>query len=280
MDTLNQEQFSLRLDGSSLNDHSISIKQITQSLNSLESILHKTADKLYGKKVKFVLKVKGGFQAGSFDVNLILDLIDTAKDAAYAVAPIQGCFDTFIEVLKLAKFLKGSEPANHQAINNMIEVTNCKGDIKNFNNCTFNIYNTPNVVTNLDNLTSTLDDVGVDTLQFSNGLSNEEIRKSDRPYFKQNQSKVIKSSETNLILEVITPKLNGDPKNWGFYDGSDFNASIEDEDFLNDVKEGKITFKNGTQLDVLMRIVQRRGQRLITERTIIEVNDVIRDIEE
>lgn len=29
-----------------------------------------------------------------------------------------------------------------------------------------------------------------------------------------------------------------------------------------------------------MRIVQRRSQRLITERTIIEVNDVIRDIEE
>ncbi len=29
-----------------------------------------------------------------------------------------------------------------------------------------------------------------------------------------------------------------------------------------------------------MRIVQRRCQRLITERTIIEVNDVIRDIEE
>lgn len=28
-----------------------------------------------------------------------------------------------------------------------------------------------------------------------------------------------------------------------------------------------------------MRIVQRRCQRLITERTIIEVNDVIRDIE-
>ena len=226
MDTLPQEQFSLRLDGSSLNDHSISIKQITQSLNSLESVLHKTADKLYGKKVKFVLKVKGGFQAGSFDVNLILDLIDTAKEVAYATAPIQGCFDTFIEVLKLVKFLQGSEPANYQAVNNMIEVTNCKGDIRNFNSCTFNIYNTPNVVTNLDNLTSTLDDVGVDTLQFSNSSSKEEIRKSDRPYFKQNQNKVIKSSETNLILEVTTPKLNGDPKNWGFYDGTDFTAQL------------------------------------------------------
>ena len=68
------------------------------------------------------------------------------------------------------------------------------------------------------------------------------------------------------------------PKGWKFSEGDDgieFFAAVEDEDFLAKVRSREIKFENGTAVRAVLRTTQRKNIRTITDRTIVEIKEVI-----
>lgn len=103
----------------------------------------------------------------------------------------------------------------------------------------------------------------------------------DRKLWKNAKSKM---QWENTLSDYALPKLGRKDidtitsKGWRFsegQDGIDFVASVEDEDFLGDVKSRKIKFENGTGIRAVLRTVQRKNIRTVTDRTIVEVKEVI-----
>lgn len=81
-----------------------------------------------------------------------------------------------------------------------------------------------------------------------------------------------------MILEVVTPILNGSPQGWRFSEGEggiEFAAAVEDADFLEKVKKRKIALVYGTCIRAAVKVVQRKAVKIVTERSITEVFEVI-----
>lgn len=89
---------------------------------------------------------------------------------------------------------------------------------------------------------------------------------------------VLTDNEAELILNVVGPMMRGSGKGWRFSEGVngiEFVADVGDEAFLEDVKSRKIAFENGTSIRAVVRTVQRKNMRIVTDRTIVEVREVI-----
>ena len=282
------ETFSIEFSGKSFDNHEIPASALAQSLLALDGLAKKSAEALYGKDVNVELRVKAGFKQGSFIAELVAacqnDLVSavtvagaTATAAGVSVAGvIQG-------TIRLVKFLRGkkvSATAADKETGNVL-ITNEFGDTNYFNNCVVNIYNMNRVQSHLSRLTQTLDQEGTDSIKIvSSGDTDPEevITKEDRQYFRHEEGMVLTDNEAEVILEVVGPMINGSPKGWKFSDGDDgfeFSATVEDEEFLADVKARKIKFACGTTIRAVVRTVQRKNLRTITERTIVEVKEVL-----
>ncbi len=280
----NQEKFTFTFKGPALDNHTVPVTILAQSLVALDKIVKKTSEKCFSNNSSVDLKVDSGFRAGSFNVDLIADYIDITKEV---VAPVVGCVDAIFETIKLFIFLNNNEikAISSPNENNLVDVTNNNGDIQQFNHCTVNIFQSSQIPRNYDQLTRVLDNQGVDSISFTAGSNQTQISKDKRYIFKIEQGVVVNESESTLVLEVLNASLGGDSKGWRFYDGCSenldgFPAIVEDEVFLQKVKDGEIQFRNGTQLSVNMRVVQKKSTRLTTERSIVEVLSVLTDIEE
>ena len=98
------------------------------------------------------------------------------------------------------------------------------------------------------------------------------VNKEEHGYFSTDGREVIRDETTQFTLEIINPNLRGEPTGWVFFDGdATFKAQVEDNDFLSAVKNGGYSFTSGDMIDVQVRTVQERKQRLTTTRTIEEV---------
>lgn len=267
---LNKEQnyLAIKFDGDAVADNSISINSFITTLVGLEKLSYKTVENLYGKKCKVELKVKA-LKPGSF----IIDLLVTCAEPARIIV------ENIVSVIELGKFLMGKNmvaQTPHESDNYKTYITNCNGQIQVFNNSTVNIWNDGVARTALDKATSPLDGEGVNNISITSPTKASSISKSERDYFVNKQDEVINENESNVILEIFELSLSGNNKKWRFSDGEvEFSANIEDNDFLDGVKNQIYSFKNGTQLDVVLRTVQKKGAKIKTERTIIEVKKVI-----
>ena len=291
--TVMNETFSIEFSGKSFDSHEIPASALAQSLLALDGLAKKSAEALYGKDVSVELRVKAGFKQGSF----IADLVAAChNDPATAVAVASGAATiaggSVVGVIKgtirLVKFLRGKKvsavAANKET--GKTQVTNEHGDTNYFDNCVVTIYNMNRVQSQLSRLTQTLDQEGTDSITITSSEDSESgeiITKEDRQFFRHEEGMVLTDNEAEVILEVVGPMINGSPKGWRFSDGEDgveFVATVEDEEFLADVKARKIKFECGTSIRAVVRTVQRKNLHTITDRTIVEVKEVLPFTEE
>ena len=135
----------------------------------------------------------------------------------------------------------------------------------------------------LSRLTQTLDMDGAESIKIVDPTdvsddATETISKADRDLFRHEEGIVLTDNEAEVILEIIGPMLNGASKGWTFSegeDGIDFVAAVEDESFLASVRNRKIVLVNGTCIRAIVRTVQKKTVRTRTERTIVEVREVL-----
>lgn len=144
-----------------------------------------------------------------------------------------------------------------------------------------NIYNQGRTRTQLSRLTQTLDKEGAEFIRIyidDSDQSPQVITKQDREFFRQEEGIVLTDNEAEVILDIISPMMNGSGKGWRFSEGEDgieFTANVEDDEFLEKVKSRDIKFENGTAVRAIVRTVQRRSIRTVTDRTIVEVKEVL-----
>jgi len=277
--TTKTETFFVEFDGPAFDKHEISAAALAQSLLALDGFSQQVAREIYGRNVQAELKVSGGFRPGSFIVDLCFQ---STGALAATVTAVRGVIDTVKDVVKLGKWAFG-EKVDVEAKPNAageVRAINKFGQSININAGVVNIYSSMKTRTQLSRFTQTLDIDGVDKIKISGNKdsSPEEITKDDRKYFRHEEGIVLTDNETEVILEVIGPMLNGTPKGWTFSEGEDgitFTATVEDNDFLEDVKSRKIRIENGTSIRAVVRVVQRKNVRTKTDRTIVEVKEVI-----
>lgn len=279
------ETFSIQFSGKAFDNYDIPASALAQSLLALDGLVKKTAEAVYGKNVEAEVKVKAGFKQGSFIVDLIAACQDpvVATTVASSVAVIGGSVvDTIKGVIRLGKFALGKKVSSiaSEKGDNKVKVVNELGDTNYFDHCVVNIYNQARIQSQLSRLTQTLDQEGAESIRIrkdENDQTEEVVTKEDRKYFRHEEGIVLTDNEADVILEVVGPMTNGAGKGWKFSEGEDgveFTANVEDEEFLSNVKSRKIKFENGTAIRAVVRTVQRRNIRTITDRTIVEVKEI------
>lgn len=284
------ETFSIQFSGEAFDNHDIPAAALAQSLLALDGLAKRVAEVVYGKESNTEIKVKAGFRKGSFIIDLVAQCqndpvvaVGVAAGAATVVSTVGlGVVATIKGVIKAGKFFFGKKATvDPRAIKgDQIEVTNEIGQINNFNINVINIYNQDRTQSQLSRLTQTLDQDGVDSIRVykdENDKESEVITKEDRKFFRHEEGIVLTDNEVEVILEVVGPMTNGASKGWKFSEGEDgieFTANVEDEEFLQDVKSRKIKFENGTAIRAVVRTVQRKNIRTITDRTIVDVKEV------
>ena len=282
------ETFSIEFDGKAFDNHEIPAAALAQSLLALDGLTKRAAEAVYGKEVEAEVRVKAGFKQGSFILDLIAACNNdpvTAVSVGAGVAAIAGTgvVPTIKNIIRLCKFAHGkkvdSQPDETQP--EQFKVTNEAGQVNYFNACVVNLYNQSRTQSLMSRVTQTLDQEGVESIAIfdtSDGETREVITKRDREYFRREEGIVLTDNEAEVILEIVGPMTNGSPKGWKFSEGDDgieFFAAVEDEDFLAKVRSREIKFENGTAVRAVLRTTQRKNIRTITDRTIVEVKEVI-----
>lgn len=270
-----EENFSIEFDGPALEQHIISASALAQSLLALDSLARRAGEAAYGKDAEIDIKVKGDFRPGSF----IVDMVVQHADAAIAAGA--GAVTILTGIIALGKWALGKKvkvQENGSAGQQGVEVENDAGDKAVFNQCVINVYNSSRTSNLLSRLTQTLDNEGVDLIKLSgDNIKPVVVTRQDRHFFRQEEGLVLTDNETESVLEIIGPMLNGSPRGWKFSEGEDgfeFTANVEDETFLADVRDRKIPLVNGTTVLAIVRTVQRKNVRTRTDRTIVEIREV------
>lgn len=268
-----EEKFSIEFDGQAFERHEISASALAQSLLALDGLARSSAEAVYGKGADIDIKVSGNFRPGSFIVDMLITHGELIASAAGAVTVLAG-------VISVGKWAFGKKVKEVQKEENgCVTVENEAGEVSIFNQCIINVYNTARTRDRLSRLTQTLDLEGAESIKLiGEGAVSETVGKQERRYFRQDDGLVLTDNESETMLEVVGPMLNGSPEGWRFSEGEDgieFTANVEDETFLAEVRERKIILVNGSTIRAIVRTVQRRKVRTRTERTIVEVKEVI-----
>lgn len=281
------ETFSIQFSGKAFDNCEIPAAALAQSLLSLDGLAKRASEAVYGKDSNTEIKVKAGFRQGSFIVDLIAtcqnDPVVATAVLAGGVTVLGGVVQAIKELIKLGKFAFGKkvEVDPNKIKGDTVTITNDIGQVNNFNITVVNIYNQGRTRSQLSRLTQTLDKEGADSIRIytdENDPTAEVIDKKDREYFRHEEGVVLTDNEAEVILEVIGPMMNGSGKGWKFSEGSDgieFNANVEDDNFLEQVKSREVKFENGTAVRAIVRTVQRKNFRTVTDRTIVEVKEIL-----
>lgn len=278
------ETFSIEFDGTAFDKHEISASSLAQSLLALDALSQTAANKLYGKETSTEVKVKGGARSGSFIIDLVVESIkENPLEAGAAATTVGlGVVGVIKGVISLGKFVYGktAETKEGDSAPETLLVQNEAGEVQAFNHCVVSIYNSTQTQIQLSRLTQTLDQQGAEDIKISSPEDNAPVvvTKRDRKYFSKEEGTVVTDNVSEVLLEVISPMLNGSKKGWRFSEGEDgieFAATVEDDDFLLAVKTGEIAWASGTSVLASVRTVQTKNVRTKTERTILEVKDII-----
>ena len=277
---ITNETFSIGFDDIALDRHEIPAVAFAQSLLALDALARRTAEAVYGEGVETEIRVKAGFKPGLFTLNLMAACDNAPITNVSAEA---GVVPTIKNIIRLCKFAHGkkveAQPDDTQP--GQLKVTNEAGQVNYFNDRVVNMYNQSRTQSLMSRVTQTLDQEGIESIGIftdSGDTEHEVITKRDREYFRREEGIVLTDNEAEVILEIVGPMTNGSPKGWKFSEGDDgieFFAAVEDEDFLAKVRSREIKFENGTAVRAVLRTTQRKNIRTITDRTIVEVKEVI-----
>lgn len=269
-----EEHFSIEFGGSAFEKHEIPAAALAQSLLALDGLALRAAEAAYGKAADVAIKVKGNLRPGSFIVDLLVQHGEAVAVGAGAVTILTG-------VISVGKWAFGKRVKirdEQQGGDGTVRVENEAGQSAVFNQCAINIYHNSRTASQLARLTQTLDMEGVDGISLlGDGMPVQTITKEERHFFRQEEGIVLTDNESEIVLEVVGPMLNGSPKCWRFSEGEDgieFTANVEDEEFLSAVKERRHVLVNGTTILAVVRTVQRKNVRTRTDRTVVEVKAV------
>lgn len=254
-EAIRKETFSIEFIGRSFAEHEISACALAQSLVALEALARQAAAAVYGQSVQPEVQVRAGVKPCTYVFDLIFP--PSEKDAVPNITAV----DAIIGVVELSKWACGKtvkvidegKAAERVSVGNAIDPVSTA---------------------------ERSDAEGADSIKISSDAAEttETITKEDRRFLSRKEGRVVTDSNSEMILEVVEPMLNGSPQGWRFSEGEggiEFTAAVEDADFLEKVKQRRGTLVNGTCIRAAVKVVQRKAVKIVTERSITEVFEVI-----
>ena len=256
---MKKETLTLRFKG----ENDIDIETLSKSLDCVVAVLGKIADSSLNENDFCKFKVKN-IEKGSFMIT-IEQIVEMATVLFPLMPPILESFNSIVE---LKKNLGGQMPAEviHEGNNTIVK--SCVGNVTYIDNRTYNLYTRDSSIEKcLSELSKTISEDGERT-GFSIAVKEDLIR-TRNPIDVESLNGDITEEEATGVLTVRKPDLLGNSK-WQFkFLGKTINADIEDENFLQKVKEKEISFPLVSKLNAKMRVKSKNGEPI--SYTVIEV---------
>ncbi|MDO4938179.1 MAG: hypothetical protein Q4E62_09705 [Sutterellaceae bacterium] len=272
------ESFSIEFGGKAFDQCKVPAAALAQSLLALDGLARKSCEAVYGSDCQTEVEIQADSSQGSFIVDLSIECDEEdplINGGSTAVRMILG-------VINLGKWAYGKKVKviEDDPFVVYVQIENDKGEVSYFGRVLVNLYNLTSTQSQLSRLTQTLEIEGADTIKIvslDEPSELETITKEERQFFRQEEGIVLTDNETDVILEVIGPMLNGSPKGWRFSEGEgglEFTASVEDDEFLRKIIRRELSLVSGMSIRASVRTVQRKTVRTTTERTITEVKEI------
>lgn len=290
-----REELIVNLEGGNADKHEIDAAVLGRSLQSLSSFVTKTNNIVYGKDCNVNVKIKGSFREGSFDYTIVMDFFVGIVPIFHDISKV------IFGYIDLLKFLKGEKPQKIEPVkpqkqeqdqeqnnmNNSVNVTNSNGETRVFSPTIVAMNNSGPIKISFDEALAPLGE-GAQTMTFrspsasssedSPNVSQESasITTEEKKNMLKPDSEIISSDDIQRTLEVLTPHMDGKPKEWRFYDLDDeveYYANIEDSDFLENVRERKLIFHYGSKISATVNVTKKLvKERKRTIRTLTNIN--------
>lgn len=266
-------------------DDEIEIATLVSTLNANVSTLEIIAKNVFfddNSYCKFVIK---DIRKGSF----IID-IDAIKNIVGALIPlVTQILPIYKEIFELRTFLKAKDPKKvvYNKIDRAFNIENTNGDIKIIDKKIINIYvNNPSIEDSFSKFhTSLYKDSSRSNLiiSFDDG-ENIDIGKQENKELSEkiDTDTFLKSEKVQkdiVWLKILKAYFQGG-RTWDFVltvNGSKITAKINDEDFISDVKDGKIVISSNTKIEVeLLTYFKEDENEIKLGRRTYEIAKVLR----
>lgn len=261
---------------------------VAKNITAFADFMAAAAKAAYGEDADVRAEVTG-FSKGSFDTNFILDIIGPAVSALPLAGHLIGglgqltpseLWAAIKEAFDIWKFLKGRQPVSvTQQGDGNVSIVNNSGDINIYTAPAYLIVKSPQAGKSVEQLVrQALSREGVDAVEIDpdptklNSKSTIRVDSFEAPHFKLLVKEESLSDDVRrAIVEIVGPEFKRGRK-WRLSErGQEFNAAVEDGDFISRVDGGE-KFGKGDTLEVLMREEQRKTtHRTMTDRYIVQV---------
>ena len=283
---ISHAKFSVSYDGAALRDGSMDVRDLAPALLALGSLCEEANKALNGGHADVAIKVKA-VERGSFLVSL--DVLQELKglftgadnvDADSILKFLGLAAGASVGVLKLRRWLKGKPIKGTVLKDGSVQVNvNIDGD----HNTVLvapqakKLYEANGVQQELKKAVRPLHAPGIDTLRFlQDGDIVDTVREDELDAFTADQAAEDPEDETleyegTYRLDRVT--FADDLRTWTFSGPNlRFTARIADEQFLDQVQNGAVTFASGDRLHVRVRQrIRTRGQVTSSFFTILQV---------
>ncbi len=244
--------------------NSIDAETFTKSINNTIDLVKESANAV-DPSCFLRLEIKAN-QEGSFET--VIDAIIRHKDDLLTITSIAGnVIQGFLNFILIKEHLKGRKARKIESNDKETAIQNQDNQILKVQKEIGNAYFQNNKIDNLIvNQFTILTD---NRSSYSITTKNDKITIDKNSYDNMRQvvvdenptAKTIKQKPIEVELLLKKPDLLGDSK-WQFVYNKTIEAKIEDEDFLDKVRRGKISVRAGVKIPCLMEVEYDLSDRL------------------
>lgn len=276
-------KMSFKFDGAT----SIDAELLTKSLTNVVRAYKDCMTAQYGDDAEITIDVCA-FREGSFDV-VLQSIVGLAPLVMQQAPQIVECTKNFIEIIKIKHELKGLKPKSVDIENGKTRIVNSEGNVTYHDCNVYNLYvNNPSIDGALSNVFGTLADSTRPAISFkAEGKTPSTVTIAEDAYSEMKIPIVeeLLPADLQRMESIVTedlllksPDFLGDSK-WSFhYDGKTIHASIEDDDFKQRVRSGKVKLSAGVKIPVKMKIEVFMDEKLEVQRRNYTIVEVLGDI--
>ncbi len=299
--------FQIGYDGPSLQNHEISVNDLAPALLAVGDLLEETNNILYGEKSRVYVNVKGSFKTGSFLIDfataqnflsgmtdmfskqtpalqilILLGIIKATTDGIESITKIgDGTRKLYGGLIQLLLFIKNRSikritKSSEKGIE-IIEIND--GEKIAVESDILKLLSSIKIRTCLETIINKfLSKEGIEKFTVGREETVTTVIKEEKDYFitPEAQEKIVEDQTIDTTLQAITVSFDEGYK-WRFTDGQAvFMANVRDEEFVNKIKDNKVTFAKGDALKVkLHKKVSLSAYGLKPEYEIISVTEHI-----
>ena len=267
---MSEASFRIRYESEKPNYHEMDAAYLAEALMGL-SEMGRVAYRVMRPEETHTLQVRvNALEAGSFAIDLaaVIPPLEhlygqlvgffTSPDTT-AIATAGSCVTALGSAIGLVKWIAGRK---HSAERNgdTTTITTTDGDQTEVPTVVYNISGNATFLQAATHALKPLDDPTYDRMQIQDASGNvvAQIEEDERGYFAVNPDAKDKDETLDLEVVVETVQLADSRRMWTFRSGNQkFNAKVQDEEFLNQIKKDGLYVTGDTRLMVSRREVRK-----------------------